>query len=76
MPISSRSSRTSVSSGVSPGSTLPPGNSHSPASCLALRPLREQHAAVGVDQRAGGDEQQLLSAGIAVVAHAAPPGRR
>src|SRR6185369_11286525 len=31
MPSSSRSSRTSASSGVSPGSTLPPGNSHSPA---------------------------------------------
>ena len=27
---------------------------------LALRPLRKQHAAVGVDQRAGGDQQNRL----------------
>src|SRR5262245_31688127 len=31
MPSASRSSRTSASAGVSPASTLPPGNSHSPA---------------------------------------------
>src|SRR5664279_5419984 len=34
MPSSSCSSRISVASGRSPGSTLPPGNSHSPASAL------------------------------------------
>src|SRR6187455_1121818 len=34
MPISSCNSRISVCSGRSPGSTLPPGNSHSPASAL------------------------------------------
>src|SRR6266568_4047834 len=34
MPSSSASSRISATSGVSPGCTLPPGNSHSPARCL------------------------------------------
>src|SRR5713226_9671603 len=34
MPISSCNSRISVASGRSPGSTLPPGNSHKPASVL------------------------------------------
>src|SRR5215475_3807909 len=34
MPSSSLSSRTRASSGVSPASTLPPGNSHRPANCL------------------------------------------
>src|SRR5438445_1811723 len=34
MPISSSSSRISAASGVSPGCTLPPGNSHRPARCL------------------------------------------
>src|SRR5437899_8151232 len=34
MPTSSASSRISAASGVSPGCTLPPGNSHKPARCL------------------------------------------
>src|ERR1700688_2936387 len=34
MPISSSSSRISAVSGVSPGCTLPPGNSQRPARCL------------------------------------------
>src|SRR5712691_11527201 len=34
MPSSSTSSRISAASGVSPGCTLPPGNSQSPARCL------------------------------------------
>src|SRR3989442_450322 len=34
MPISSSSSRISAASGVSPGCTLPPGNSHRPARSL------------------------------------------
>src|SRR5438128_3356155 len=34
MPSSSSSSRISAASGVSPGCTLPPGNSHRPARCL------------------------------------------
>ena len=47
--------------GVSPGSSLPPGNSHRPASCLPSRPLRDEHAPVGIDQRTGDDEQDADS---------------
>src|SRR4051794_8474886 len=36
MPSSSFSSRINAISGRSPGSTLPPGNSHSPPSCLSI----------------------------------------
>ena len=50
-------------SGRSPASTLPPGNSHRPASCFPFRALRDQHAAVGIDQRDGDDEEKFHADG-------------
>ncbi len=54
--------------GVSPSCTLPPGNSHKTRQVLAFRALRQQHAAIGIDQ-GDGDHQQHLQR----VAHAARP---
>ena len=43
-----------------------------PGKLLALRPLRQKHAAIGIDQRAGGDQEQAFAGDLA---HA-PGGRR
>ena len=44
---------------VSPASTLPPGNSHRPAIALPGGRSRDQHAAVGIDEGAGGDKDEF-----------------
>ena len=62
MPSSSFSSRISAASGVSPGCSLPPGNSHSPAIVLPSGRRASSTRPSHVDQRAGGDQQQRLVA--------------
>ena len=47
--------RQARSPGVSPGSSLPPGNSQAPARCLPGRPLRDQHAPAPSISTAGDD---------------------
>ena len=47
-----------VSSGVFALLDLAAGKFPQAGHGLALRPLGDQHALVGVDQRAGGDEQE------------------
>ena len=51
-----------------------PGGKVEPGELLARRALRQKHAPVGVDQRAGYDQHQALAGGLDVV-HA-PGGRR
>src|SRR2546423_1779059 len=69
MPSSSISSRISATSGVSPGCTLPPGNSHIPARCLpAGRSAKRTRPSTSVSARIAGS-------GRAVLLRLAPDGR-
>jgi hypothetical protein len=59
MPSSSSSSR--ISAGFRPfaGLQLAAGKFPQAGQRLAFRPLCDQHAAVGIDQRAGDDEEEF-----------------
>ncbi len=61
IPSSSRSSRMSAASGVSPGIDLAAGEFPEPGHRLAFRTLSQQDAAVGIDQRHGDDEDDGLA---------------
>ena len=62
MPISSCSSRISVCFRPLAGLDLAAGKFPQARHRLAFRPLRDQHALVGVDQRAGDHEGEFDSA--------------
>ena len=59
MPHSSLHSRTRASSGDSPSSSLPPGNSHSPARCCPSARRVRSTSTVPDDDRGGDDDQHL-----------------
>ena len=73
-PVPRRSSRTSAASGVSPGSTLPPGNSHSPAiglpggrCCTSTRPSRRSAPPPTISRHARNFPRHFVNARCATI---------